>query len=118
MATFLGGVASNTQTFAGLSIDLHANGFFDQDWYHWTTSVAGTFNVSLTSINAGGGDLHVRVFQQNANGTLTELGHGTLVGGFSQQGASVPVTAGEAIFVWVYGYNFAMGTYDLNCNVL
>jgi hypothetical protein len=118
MATFLGGVGSTTQTYAGLSIDLHSTGHFDQDWYHWTTSVGGTFNVSLTNINAGGGDLHVRVFEQNGDGTLTELGHGTLVGGFTQQGASVPVSAGEQIFVWVYGYNFTTGNYDLNCNVL
>jgi hypothetical protein len=116
--TGMGAVISTTQTFTGLSIDRHANGFFDQDWFHWTTSVGGTFNVSLTNISAGGGDLHVRVFRLNGNNTLTELGNGTQVGGFTQQGTSVPVTAGEDIYVWVYGFNFVLGTYDLNCNVI
>jgi hypothetical protein len=74
--------------------------------------------VSLTNISAGGGEVHVRAFHLTGNNTLSELGNGTQVGGFTHQGASVPVSAGDDIYVWVFGFNFALGMYDLSVNVL
>ena len=47
------------------------------------------------------------------NSTLPELGSSTAVVGFSSQGVSVPVSAGQQVYVWVYGFNFAQGSYDL-----
>jgi hypothetical protein len=112
------GVLTGSSSFTGLSIDRHANGFFDQDWYKWGMGASGTFTVSLTNINAGGGDLHVRVFRLNAaNDTLTELGNSTQVGGFSSQQVAVGVNAGDEIYVWVYGFNFALGTYNLSVSL-
>jgi hypothetical protein len=107
------GVLSGSEAFPNLSIDRHANGLFDQDWYKWNMSAGGTFTVSLTNISAGGGDIHVRVLRLNADNTLTELGNSTRVGGFSSQQVSVGVNAGDEIYVWVYGFNFALGTYDM-----
>jgi len=102
----------------GFSIETHVNGAFDQDWYRFVQPTAGTFSVSLTNIvaNPVSGDLHVRVFNFNPNATLTELGNGTQVGGFTTQGTSVPIAANSIIYVWVYGFNFAQGTYTLNVN--
>jgi hypothetical protein len=105
------------KSWAGLSINLHANGAYDQDWYKWSMSAAGTFNVNLTNIQAGGGDLHVRVFGWNSNGTLAELGNSTLVGGAAIQGTSVAVGAGQQIYVWVYGFNFAVGSYNMTVSL-
>ncbi len=76
---------------------------------------AGVFNVTLSNITANG-DIHVRVFRLNPNTTLTELGNSTLTG-VTSQSVSVGVSAGQAIFVWVYGFNFAEGFYDMTVSL-
>jgi hypothetical protein len=112
VATDMGRVA-DSETFTDLSIDHHANGLFDQDWYKWSIKNAGTFDASLVNIKANGGDLHLRVFVLNPDDTLTELGNSTLVGGVKTQRVAVNVNAGDEIYVWVFGFNNEVGTYDM-----
>jgi hypothetical protein len=111
------GVLSGLESFGGLTIKTHANGMVDQDWFKWSVPTAGTFDVNLTNIQAGGGDIQVRVFTLNANGTLTEVASSTLIGGVSIQGAAAAVPPNSTVYVWVYGFNFAQGSYNLNVNL-
>ncbi len=48
-----------------------------------------------------------------ANGTLTLVASSTQTGGVGTQLASAAITPGTPIYVWVFGFNFALGTYDL-----
>src|SRR4029077_14421216 len=100
-----------------LSIDLHSNGLQDQDWFRWSMATGGTVQVNLMDIQARRGDLCVRVFRLNSDGTLSELGNSTQTGGVARQTASVPVSAGDEIFVWGFGFNFARGTYILTVDL-
>jgi len=115
-ATFLG-VLAGTQTFTNLTIDRHANGLFDYDWYRWTAGTTGTFTVDVANIQANGGDLNVRVYTLNAQNTLIQLGSSRKLGGVRSQSVKVQVNAGEPLLVWVYGYNHALGSYDLGVNL-
>ena len=84
--------------------------------YRFVVPTGGVFNVALNNILSNG-DLHVRVFFLNSNSTLSEVANSTAVGGFTSQGTSVGVAAGQTLFVWVFGFNFAEGFYDLTMNV-
>ena len=55
-----------------------------------------------------------RLMGRDENGTLVQLGASTLTGGVSTQSTTISVSAGETILLWVYGFNFAQGLYDLN----
>jgi hypothetical protein len=111
VATDLGAAGALTW-YNGLTINRHANGLEDQDWYRWSMPASGTFNFNVTGIFSDG-DLWVRVFQLNADNTLTEIANSTLTGGATTQGGSVSVLAGQEIYVWVFGFNHALGTYVL-----
>ncbi len=116
VATDMGAV-SGLESFGTLTITRHANGLFDQDWYKFSVPSGGVFDVNLTEIHAGGGDIHVRVFRLNGDDTLTEIANSLQVGGFSTQGASAAVGPNTTVYVWVYGFNFAVGAYNLNVNL-
>ena len=109
----LGGLLS----FPGLTIDRHANGLFDQDWYRWQMGSGSAFHAVLTGIQAGGGDIHIRVFRRNGNNTLSEIGSSIQTGGFPSQGVTVAVSPGQEVYVWVFGFNYATGTYNLSVNL-
>jgi hypothetical protein len=111
------GPLSGLESFGGLSIKTHADGMIDQDWFKWSVPTGGTFDVNLTNIQAGGGDIQVRIFTVNANGSLSQVASSTLTGGVSIQGAAAPVPPNTSVYVWVYGFNFAQGTYNLNVNL-
>jgi hypothetical protein len=114
------GPLTGSQAYSGLTINEHiVNGvaIFDQDWYEWTAGASGTFTATLSNISASGGDIQERVFTLAGDGSLQELGASTLTGGVATQTVSVPVTVGEPLFVWVFGYNFALGTYSMTVNL-
>jgi hypothetical protein len=115
-ATNLGAFGPATVNYTGLTINLHTDGTDDQDWYQITTTQAGTLSVSVNHI-ASGGDLWLRLFKVNSNGTLLEIGNSTLTGGVTTQLASVTVNAGDQIDIWVFGFNFALGFYDLGMSL-
>ena len=98
-----------------MTIHLHTDNTFDQDWYQLSPTQAGTLTVSANNI-ASGGDLWLRLFKVNSNGTLSQLGSSTLSGVTTQQ-ASVSVNAGDQIDAWVFGYNFALGFYNLSLSL-
>jgi hypothetical protein len=110
------GALSGSASFSGLTIDLHADGTVDQDWYTWQIPQSGLLTISLTNIQANGGDLWLRIFK-SANGALSEIANSTLTGGVSTQQAAVSVNAGDQIFAWVFGFNFALGFYTMNVSL-
>jgi hypothetical protein len=115
-AAFLGTLAG-TQSFPGIGLAPDLEEPFDYDWFRWTAAVSGTFTVTLTNIQAGGGDIHTRVYTLGPQDTLVELGSSRLIGGVKTQTVSVPVAAGEPLLVWVYGFNHVAGNYDLLVNL-
>ena len=113
-ATNLGVLASGTQSQAGLTIINHANGLPDYDWYRYTAGSTGTLTVSIKYQSAG--DLDLRVFTVDANNTLIPLGSG-LSSGQSQQTVTAAIGGGMPILIWVFGFDFAQGSYDLNVSL-
>jgi Beta-propeller repeat len=112
--TFLGTLGSaSSVAYTGLTIDIHPNGVQDQDWYSVTMLQSGTLTGSLNNIQASGGDLQLRVYRKNSNNTLTQIGNAALAGGLSTQSGSMVVNAGDQLYLYVYGYNYATGFYDL-----
>jgi hypothetical protein len=99
-------------SFSNIPIALLTSGQYDQDWFKWVMPQSGVFTATLSNIRSNG-DLWVRVFVRNSNGTLTQLADSTLTGGVTTQQAATVVSAGEQIYVWVLGFNFATGLYDM-----
>lgn len=114
-ASFLGTLETgDAQDFSDLSINIQ-DGLIDRDWYRWTIGSSGTFNVNLSSINSAG-DLHVRVYRRVGN-VLVEIASSTQTGSVDSQAAAAGVSAGDEIYVWVFGFNFATGSYDLQVSL-
>lgn len=112
------GTLSGTMNLTGMAIARHANGLHDYDWYSLQPASSGTLTVTLNNIRTlGGGDLHLRIFRV-VGGALIEIGSSTLLGRRRTQSASVQVLAGEQILVWVFGYDFAQGNYDLQLKLV
>jgi hypothetical protein len=110
-ATFFG-LLTGRQSYTGLTINRHATGLFDYDWYRWSAATSGTFTATISNIRSNG-DLNIRVFTLDSLDTLVELGSSRLLGGATTQTVSVHVTAGEPLLLWVYGYNHSLGFYDM-----
>jgi hypothetical protein len=120
-------LASNFGTFNGLAVFdnlntfKHRNGLFDDDWFTFTTGDSGTLTVNLgeiqtyafgpTSQTGETGDIHLRVYRK-VGGALVEIGSSTNINA-NGQSVNVNVSAGEQIYVWVYGFYFTQGVYDL-----
>jgi hypothetical protein len=114
-ATMLGNLVI-PETFANLTINQHANGFFDNDWFRLTAGQKGTFTASIDYASPTGGDLNMRVFTISPQLTLVQLGASRLRGVTHQQ-VSISVTSGEPLFVWIYGFNHAQALYTLSVNI-
>jgi hypothetical protein len=103
------------QNVSNLTIVRLANGSSDQDWWKWKASSSGTWTVTLNNIQAGTCDLWLRMFILNpANNTLQQVASSTLTGGVATQSASAPVSSGDEVYAWVFGFNYATGSYDMN----
>jgi hypothetical protein len=113
-AADLGLFSGGIERFLNLDILNHPDGLADYDWFQWTMGLSGTFTASI--VYQASGDLHLRVFVLDDNGMLVQLGAGVNIGATSQH-VSVPVLAGQQIFVWVYGLNNAQGVYDMQVGV-
>jgi hypothetical protein len=112
---FFFGVLNGTQTEKNLQIRRLSNGLPDNDWFRWTDGLSGTFTVTINYRN-NSGDLHLRVFTQNKDNTLVQLGSSRELGVTSQT-VKVRATRGEPLLVWVYGFNNAEGDYDITASV-
>jgi hypothetical protein len=110
------GALVGSEAFSNLTINTHSNGLPDTDWYQWSAGQSGTFTASINYNTPDGGDLNMRVFTLSSQGVLIQLGS-SLVQHSASQTVSVGVTAGEPLFVWVYGFDNAYGTYGLNVNL-
>jgi hypothetical protein len=84
----------------------------DNNWWRWQAGQSGTFTVQINYQPFNGGDLNLRVFTLDSQGHLIQLGTSRATGVTSQK-VSVSVTAGEPLFVWVYGFNHAEASYQM-----
>lgn len=113
------GILSGTESFTDLTITRHASGFFDQDWYRYEISRSGTLAVNLSNIlirssRSSPGAIHVKAMQLVLAGVpvLERIASSETIGTATQQ-FTVGVTAGQIIYLWVYGYDFSIGEYDM-----
>jgi hypothetical protein len=116
MATVLGVLHAGTETIGGLTINIHANGVPDNDWFRWTIGASGTFSATINYTPLNGGDLDLRVYALNSSGQLVQLGAG-IQRGVKSQHVTVHVTAGEQIYAWIYGFNHEQGDYSLTATL-
>lgn len=107
------GTAGSTRIFTNLTINKHANGLQDYDWYKFAQGSGTTFVVNVDYKKGATGDLNIRVFTVKADGTLVQVGSSRNVGVTSQRVGVKGLLPGTPILVWVYGFDFATGTYDM-----
>src|SRR5579871_65570 len=116
-ATQFGILNAGSTTYANLSIGDKPPSFLpDNDWYEWTAGQSGTFTASITYSSFDGGDLHLRVFTLDSQNHLIQLGSSRMIG-VTSQSVSVPVTAGEPLLVWIYGFNHSEATYQMTISL-
>jgi hypothetical protein len=106
------GTLTGSASYTDLTINRFADGTNDQDFYRWTMGTSGTFSVQLSNISSSG-DLHFRAYKVNADTTLSEIASGTRIGHFTSQSGGAAVSANEDVIVYVFGFNFADGSYDM-----
>jgi hypothetical protein len=112
------GLLTGTHTFAGLTLNIHANGLPDYDWYRWTSSGFGTLTVSITNVQTMCSDVLLRVYQRQSDGTLTQIASSLiLTGGANNQIATALVSGGEDIYVNVSSFNHALARYDMTVSL-
>ncbi len=100
-ATQFGVLAAGTTTYDDLTINIHANGLPDYDWYRWTAGQAGTFTATETNTQGGNLELHLFTLQGN---TLVDLAD-SLGSGTTPQTLSTSLADGQVIFVEIKGNN-------------
>ena len=104
-ATQFGVLAAGTTTYANLTVNIHANGLPDYDWYRWTAGQAGTFTATETNTQGGNLELHLFTLQGNTLVDLADsLGRGT-----TPQTLSTSLSDGQVIFVEIKGNNDSLG---------
>jgi hypothetical protein len=105
-------VLSGSQQFDNLTINHHANGLPDYDWYQWSAGKTGVLNIVVNYTPATTGDLNIRVFTLGANNTLIQIASSRNLG-VTQQAVHVIIGEGMPIFLWVYGFSHADASYQL-----
>jgi hypothetical protein len=118
------GALIGSQSYAGLTINYHiVSGFrvYDQDFYRWTMGASGTFTATLSNIAASGGIFQEKILALLPNNSLQTLATSSFTTATTQT-ISAPVSAGQAIFLWVYGVGFVAGfsptgTYDFSVSL-
>ena len=113
-ATSFGVYAGNT-TVRSLTIAAHVNLLPDYDWYSFVAGNSGPFTATIAYV--GSGDLNMRIFTVDANNTLIQLGASLNLHTTFQQVTVAGVPAGMRILVWVYGFNFAQASYEMNLTI-
>jgi hypothetical protein len=120
-ATDFGALTQSILDFPDLTINIHANGLPDYDWYKWNVAQDGTFTANITFQSLAlpaGGDLELRVYNLDpTNNTLHLLAAGLSRTSVVQQ-VQVAVTAGEEIFVEVDGFRHKIAKYDLSVSLI
>jgi hypothetical protein len=111
------GPLTGSQTYKALTINKHANGLPDYDWFRWSAGAAGTFSASIAATN---GNLELHLFTLSGN-TLVELAKDTIKGQ-ANKGVTAAVTSGETLLVEVKGIELSLGvfgqaTYDLGVGI-
>ena len=104
-ATQFGVLAAGTTTYDDLTVNFHANGLPDYDWYRWSAGQAGTFTATETTTQGGNLEMHLFTLQGN---TLVDLAD-SLASGTTPQTLSTSLTEGQVIFVEIKGNNDSFG---------
>ena len=113
-AANLGGL-TGTQSFSDMAIKNQPDGLPGNQWAEWTADQSGTFSAQL-QYSIAGGDLNFRLYELDSAGDLIQLASGTSLGATSQS-LTAPVTSGETVLLWIYGYNHAQGNFTLNVGI-
>jgi hypothetical protein len=113
-ATDLGTLAPGGHTYSGLGLMQRPNGLPAYNWARWTMGQSGTLTVSINYQSSG--DLHLRVYTLDGQGTLAQLGS-SRARGTNTQSVAIPVGKDEPILVWVYGFNHAVGNYTMEVDL-
>jgi Subtilase family len=113
-ATNLGVLGSGTETFQSV-IKKQSDGLDGNQWGTWTAGISGTFSATL-NYNIPGGDLNFRLYMLNSFDDLVQIAAGTLLD-VSKQTLSAQVSAGERLYLWIYGYNHSEGNYTLGVSL-
>lgn len=114
-ATAFGSLTA-AQNFSNLTINRHTNGLVDNDWYTWSIPQTGTVTVQINYQTLNSGDLHLRVYTYDTQGSLVQLGSSRNLGATSQK-VIVNISQGNPLLVWVYGFNNEQGTYSMNVSL-
>ncbi len=110
-ASQMGGLMAGTTAVNNLTINYHANGAPDYDWFRWTLTQAGTVTATETTTAAGAptGNLDLHLFMLQGN-TLVDLGDSTAPGLVHSVSAALP--AGAQVLVEVKGHETRFGIMD------
>jgi hypothetical protein len=108
------GVLTGTESFSS-AIVKQANGLDGNQWATWTAGQSGTYSATL-NYSIPGGDLNFKLYALNAQHILQQLAAGTNLN-VSSQMLSAPVSAGETLYLWVYGYNHSQGDFTLTVSL-
>jgi hypothetical protein len=108
------GVLSGSVKYAG-AIENLPNGLPSNQWGEWTAGKTGTFTADL-DYGISNGDLNMRLYTLDSAGDLIQLASATNIGVLSQT-LTAPVTAGEPLLIWIYGYNHAQSKFGLTVSV-
>jgi hypothetical protein len=111
------GVYKGDTTVKNLTIAAHASLLPDYDWYTFIAGESGKFTATIAYVPLGAGDLNMRIYTVDANNTLIQLGAGLNLHTTFQQVSVSGVPAGMRLFVWVYGFNFAQASYEMNLKI-
>lgn len=110
--TDFGIMTAGPQVFDNLTVNKHANGIYDFDWYRWTIGQDGTFTGTITlEPVTGSGNLELHLFTINGQ-TLTEIARTQTSAGNQSVSLNTTVTAGELMFVEVKGVNSVFSRKD------
>ncbi len=112
-----GVLAAGTQTFNNLTINIHANGLPDYDWFKWTAAQSGTYTVTINYTPVTTGDLELRVYMRDGNNMLLQLGS-SLNQNVTTQQVSVSVTNGEPLYAEIDGLNHIQANYTMTVSLM
>lgn len=110
------GALGAQQTLSNQVIEFSPQGFPLFDWFQWKASKSGTFTATLSISTSE--PLEMNVYYKIGNG-LTRVGNTSGIGNLT---LSLPILAGQEVFVEVKGFNVALGVittgrYSLTTNI-
>ena len=107
VATQFGRLTAGTFAVDNLTVNYHADGRPDYDWFQWQAAQSGT--LTATENTSQGGNLEVHLFTLQGN-TLVAIGDSTAPG--ASHAVTAAIGAGQQVLVEVKGHNTLYGILD------